>query len=64
MVAPVTLGQDVQLGPAQELFANAGFTGYVPAADAQRFLFNVPAGEGRAAPPAITIVLNWADEKR
>ena len=64
MVVPVTLGQDVQLGPAQEVFASASFTGYVPAPDAQRFLFNVPAGEGRVAPPAITIVLNWADEKR
>ena len=42
----------------QELFANAGATGYATSADGQRFLVNVPAGgEGATAPPT-TVVLN------
>lgn len=59
MAVPITLGTSVQPGTPQELFANAGITGYAPAADGQRFLLNVPAGgEGATAPP-ITVVVNW-----
>jgi hypothetical protein len=32
-------------------------TRYVAAADGQRFLFNVPAGD--PTPPAITVMLDW-----
>ena len=59
MAVPIKLGTSVEPGRPQELFANAGLTGYAPSPDGQRFLVNVPAaGEGATAPP-ITVVLNW-----
>ena len=58
MAVPIKLGTSVEPGPPQELFANAGITGYAPSADGQHFLVKLPAGgEGATAPP-ITVVLN------
>jgi hypothetical protein len=59
MAVPIKLSTSVEPGTPQELFTNAGLTGYAPSPDGQRFLVNVPAdGEAAAAPP-ITVVLNW-----
>jgi hypothetical protein len=59
MAVSIKLGTSVEPGTPQELFADAGITGYAPSPDGQRFLVNVPAGGEAATAPPITVVLNW-----
>jgi hypothetical protein len=64
MAVPVSAEATVEAGVPKALFQTSfigfpfgGFANYAVSADGQRFLINVPTGEGSAAP--ITVVLNW-----
>jgi len=64
MAVPVNTGARFEAGVPKALFQTAfvgfpfgGSNHYGVSADGQRFLMNVPTGEGSAAP--ITVVVNW-----
>ena len=64
MGAPFNAGATFEAGVPKALFQTSfigsptgGFNHYAVTADGQRFLLNVPTGEGSASP--ITVVLNW-----
>jgi len=66
MAVPVRITGSFEFGTLQPLpvtvpvLPGIGSIGrYTPAHDGQRFLVNVPAGGEGAAPPPITVVLNW-----
>jgi hypothetical protein len=64
MAVPVNAGATFEAGVPKPLFQTifvgaptGGFQHYAVSADGQRFLMNVPTGEGSASP--ITVILNW-----
>jgi Tol biopolymer transport system component len=64
MAVPVSAGATFEAGVPKALFQTwlvgfqvGGFNHYAVSADSQRFLMNVPTGEGNKSP--ITVMVNW-----
>ena len=59
-VSVLPAGQDIALGPPQELFSSPDLiSGFAPSNDGRRFLTIAPVGE--TPPPAVHVVENWHD---
>jgi Tol biopolymer transport system component len=62
IAVPMTLGAPVPASSPRELFAGVENGEYAVSAEGRRFLVNVPAAAEKAAPPPLTVVLNWQEE--